>query len=574
MKQVIKASDLFIRSLEAEGVQMILGIPGEENLALIESLSKSESIQLVLTRHEQAAGFMAATYGRLTGKAGVCLSTLGPGATNLTTAAAYATLGGMPMMMITGQKPVKRSKQGRFQILDVVQMMKPITKYARQLVSVDNIPSRVREALRLAEEEKPGAVHLELPEDIADELTSERPVPASYVRRPITEDKAIAAAVHKIASARSPILVIGAGGNRKMTCRMLTEFVDTCQIPFVTTQLGKGVIDERHPLFLGCAALSAGDFVHRAIEEADLIVNVGHDVIEKPPFFMHPGTFLNGMAPPIGDDPVGVSGATEVIHVNFRSAEVDPVYFPQLEVVGDIANAVWRIKNGLLDRGLPAWDFQRMMTIKRHHDDSISQWKSEATFPISPPQLVHDIRTVMPEDGILCLDNGVYKIWFARNYRAYGPNTVLLDNALATMGAGLPSAMAAHLVYPERMVMAVCGDGGFMMNSQELETAVRLNMNLTCLIVNDNAYGMIRWKQADMGFKDWGLTYNNPDFVKYAQSYGAHGHRVESAEALLPLLKHCLSTPGVNLIDCPIDYSKNSEFLSSWIKEQSASIRF
>ncbi len=574
MKQTIKASDLFVKALEAEGVQMIFGIPGEENLDLIESLARSDRIQLVLTRHEQAAGFMAATYGRLTGKAGICLSTLGPGATNFTTSAAYATLGGMPMMMITGQKPVKRAKQGQFQILDVVEMMRPITKYAQQLVSSANIPSRVREALRQAEEEKPGAVHLELPEDIAREQTAGRPVPASYVRRPIPEDKAIEAAVDRMAAARAPMIVIGAGGNRKLTCRMLTDLVDSFQIPFATTQLGKGVIDERHPLFMGCAALSAGDFVHRALEEADLIVNVGHDVIEKPPFFMYPGADPETGANHFGDDPVGVSGATEVIHVNFRSAEVDPVYFPQIEVVGDIANAIWRIKNGLQARGAPDWDFQPMMAIKSHHDASIDQWEGEFSFPVSPPQLVHDIRAVMPEDGILCLDNGVYKIWFARNYRAYGPNTVLLDNALATMGAGLPSAMAAHLVHPGRRIMAVCGDGGFMMNSQELETAVRMHMNLTCLIVNDQAYGMVRWKQADMGFQDWGLTYDNPDFVQYAHSYGAHGHRVESAEALLPLLQHCLSTPGVNLIDCPVDYSRNTEFLSRWIKEQSTSIRF
>ena len=321
-----KASDLFIEALEAEGVEMIFGIPGEENLDFLDSLSRSEKIRLILTRHEQAAGFMAATYGRFTGKTGVCLSTLGPGATNFTTSAAYATLGGMPMMMITGQKPVKKSKQGRFQILDVVEMMRPITKYAHQIVSADNIPSRIREALRLAEEEKPGAVHLELPEDIADEQTSERPIPRSSVRRPVPEEKAIAAAVAKIATAKSPILVLGAGANRKLTGKMLTKLVDKFGIPFVTTQLGKGVIDERHPLFMGCAALSAGDFVHRAIEAADLIINVGHDVIEKPPFFMQPGGKVEetGHSTP---DPVTVSQATQVIHVSFRSAEVDPVYF-------------------------------------------------------------------------------------------------------------------------------------------------------------------------------------------------------------------------------------------------------
>jgi acetolactate synthase-1/2/3 large subunit len=284
-----KASDLFIECLEAEGVEYIFGVPGEENLDFLDSLSRSRQIRLILTRHEQGAGFMAATYGRHTGKAGVCLATLGPGATNLVTAAAYATLGGMPILMITGQKPIKKSKQGRFQILDVVAMMAPITKFTHQMQSADNIPSRVREAIRLAEEEKPGATHIELPEDIADERTEARPIARSLSRRPSADPKAVRAAVDALDKARAPILVIGAGANRTMTSRMLRELVEKTGIPFLTTQLGKGVIDERHPRFLGCAALSAGDFVHRAVEAADCIVNIGHDVIEKPPFFMREG---------------------------------------------------------------------------------------------------------------------------------------------------------------------------------------------------------------------------------------------------------------------------------------------
>ncbi|MEE8438063.1 MAG: thiamine pyrophosphate-binding protein, partial [Micropepsaceae bacterium] len=284
-----KASDLFVSCLEEEGVEYVFGVPGEENLDFLDSLSRSSKIRLILTRHEQAAGFMAATYGRLTGKAGVSMSTLGPGATNLVTAAAYAQLGGMPMMMITGQKPIKSSKQGRFQILNVVDMMGPITKFTHQIASSDNIPSRIREAFRLAQEEKPGAVHLELPEDIADEQTSAVPIPASNVRRAAADVKSVRAAYKRIESARSPLLVIGAGANRKVTSRMLTQFVEKTGIPFVTTQLGKGVIDERNDKFVGCAALSAGDFVHCATEAADVIINVGHDVVEKPPFFMQSG---------------------------------------------------------------------------------------------------------------------------------------------------------------------------------------------------------------------------------------------------------------------------------------------
>lgn len=546
-----KASDLFIQCLEQECVEYIFGVPGEENLDFLDSLSRSKQIRLILTRHEQGAGFMAATYGRHTGKAGVCLATLGPGATNFVTAAAYAQLGGMPMMMITGQKPIKKSKQGRFQILDVVAMMGPITKYTHQMASSDNIPSRVREAFRLAEEEKPGAVHIELPEDIADEHTDSLPIKRSIARRPSADPKAVAAAVAKLEAAKAPILVIGAGANRTSTGKMLREIIEKTNIPFLTTQLGKGVIDERHPRFVGCAALSAGDFVHRAVEASDCIVNIGHDVIEKPPFFMRPG-------------------GAQVIHISGRSAEVDPVYFPQIEVIGDIANAIWQIKEAIKPQ--PHWNFDFMLKARAAevaHTDSIS---GDARFPIYPPHLVKQVRAAMPDDGIICLDNGVYKIWFARGYDAYHANTVLLDNALATMGAGLPSAMMSSMVYPDRKVMAICGDGGFMMNSQEMETAVRLKLNITVLILNDNSYGMIRWKQANMGFKDWGLTYGNPDFVKYAESYGANGYRVEGAANLDELLKHTLATPGVHLIDCPIDYSDNDKILNRDIKELSAKL--
>jgi acetolactate synthase-1/2/3 large subunit len=287
------------------------------------------------------------------------------------------------------------------------------------------------------------------------------------------------------------------------------------------------------------------------VESADVIVNVGHDVIEKPPFFMKPG-------------------GAPVIHVSTKTAEVDPVYFPEVEVIGDIANAIWQMKE--IIRPNPAWNFDFMLSARKAEVAHTAPLADDTRFPIYPPHLVQAIRGAMPEDGIICLDNGVYKIWFARGYEAYHANTVLLDNALATMGAGLPSAMMSAMIYPERKVMAVCGDGGFMMNSQEMETAVREKLNLTVLILNDSSYGMIRWKQANMGFKDWGLQYGNPDFVKYAESYGANGYRVESAAHLKELLAHCNSTPGVHLIDCPVDYSDNDRILNRDIKELSAKL--
>ena len=546
----MKASDLFVKALEAEGIKYIFGIPGEENLDFLNSL-KDSSIKLILTRHEQAAGFMAATYGRLTGRAGVCLSTLGPGATNLVTAAAYAQLGAMPMLMITGQKPIKASKQGQFQIVDVVDMMRPLTKFTHQLSSAHNIPARVREAIRNAEGERPGAVHLELPEDIACEETESQVIARSRFDIPHATDHSIAAAVEMIESAKHPLLLIGAGANRKRSSASRGVFINKTGIPFFSTQMGKGVVDERNPLFLGNATLSSNDYLHRAIEETDLIINVGHDVVEKPPFFMEHGGF-------------------KVIHVNYVTATIDPVYYPQQGVIGDIANSMERLTKRITPQ--QSWDFSRFMEVKAHLDRHLLEGMEDERFPVYPQRLVADIRKVMPDDGIIALDNGVYKIWFARNYRAHGPNTVLLDNALATMGAGLPSAMAAKIVHPDRRVMAICGDGGFMMNSQEMETAVRLGLDLVVLILKDDAYGMIKWKQANMGFDDFGLDYGNPDFVQYANSYGASGHRLESAASLIPLIEECFNTAGVHLIEVPVDYSDNDRILNSDIKEQSQKI--
>jgi acetolactate synthase-1/2/3 large subunit len=534
------ASEVFVKALEKEGVEYIFGVPGEENLDLLESL-RTSSIKLVVTRHEQGAGFMAATYGRLTGRAGVCLATLGPGATNFVTPAAYAQLGAMPMLMITGQKPIKKSKQGRFQIIDVVGMMKPITKFARQIVNVGTIPSLVREAFRLAEEERPGAVLLELPEDIAAEVTPAAHLfPVNPPRRPLVEEASLARVADRIRQARHPLLLVGAGANRKRIIEPLQKLVEKTGIYFFNTQMGKGVIGGHHDNYIGTAALSDGDYLHCAIERADLVINVGHDVVEKPPFIMEPG-------------------GKEVIHINFKSAEVDEVYFPQYELVGDVADTVTRLA-GMLEP-VPGYDFSYFKRVREMVLEHMNESNDDASFPILPQRVVADVRRVMPADGIIALDNGMYKIWFARNYRTQHANTVLLDNALASMGAGLPSAMMAAMLYPQRQVMAVCGDGGFMMNSQELETAVRLKLNLVVLVLRDDAYGMIRWKQALGGMPDWGLDFGNPDFVAYANSYGAQGHRVSAADELTTCLNACYTAGGVHLVEVPIDYSENQRVL-------------
>jgi len=543
----MKASDLMVKALEMEGVEYMFALPGEENLDFLESLRHSEKIELVVTRHEQGAAFMAATYGRLTGKAGVCMATLGPGATNFVTPAAYAQLGAMPLVMITGQKPIKKSKQGRFQILDIVSVMAPITKFAKQIVHGNTIPSLVREAFRLAQEERPGATLLELPEDIAAEETNTQIFePHERVYAEAT-DSMIQEAVEMIRQAKSPLLAIGAGANRKWLFEPLTDFVNKTGIPFFNTQMGKGVINERHPLFLGTAALSDGDYLHCAIDKADLIINVGHDVVEKPPFFME-------------DD------ERKVIHVNFKSAEVDQVYFPQVEVVGEIGSTMKRLGEELGE--VKDCDYNYFMRIKQEVDTHVKEGADDPRFPIIPQRVVADVRKVMDDEDIIALDNGMYKLWFARNYKAHQPNTVLLDNALATMGAGLPSAMMASMLYPERKIMAVCGDGGFMMNSQEIETALRFKLNLVILVLNDSSYGMIRWKQAHGGFADYGLEFGNPDFVKYAESYGAHGHRIEKTEDLVPTLEKSFADGGVHLVEVPLDYSENKRVLIDELEEK------
>lgn len=532
---LMKASDLLVQALENEGVKYIFGVPGEENLDFLESLRDS-SIKLIVTRHEQAAGFMAATYGRLTGRMGVCLSTLGPGATNLMTAASYAQLGGMPMMMITGQKPIHRSKQGQFQIIDTVNMMKPVTKYTRQIGSGDRIPAIVREATRQAESERPGAVHLELPEDVAREESAAPILQAGRPRRPRGNVKSIRNLVQMIEFARQPLLLIGAGANRKRVSESLLKFVKKTGIYFFTTQMGKGVLPGDHPQSLGTAALSSGDYVHCAIEKADLIINVGHDVVEKPPFFME-------------------AGGTKVVDINFFPATVDPVYFPQLELVGDIADSFTKITNKIVRR--EHWDFSYFAKVKTDADQKIAEKSDAPNFPLLPQRIVADVQKIMGKDDIIALDNGMYKLWFARNYQALAPNTVLLDNALATMGAGLPSAMMAKILFPQKKVMAICGDGGFMMNSQEIETAQRLGLDLVVLILNDNGYGMIKWKQDHMGFPSYGLDFCNPDFVKYAQSYGAQGHRIKRADELVSVLERAFVVGGVHLVEVPIDYREN-----------------
>ena len=543
---MVKASDLLVAALENEGVERIFGIPGEENLDVVESLRKS-SIQLILTRHEQAAAFMAATQGRLTGKPGVCVTTLGPGALNLTTGAAYAQLGAMPMIMITGQKGILSSRQAQFQIVDIVGVMRPLTKLSRQIVSPATIPTTVREAFRVAQEERPGPVHLELPEDIAAATTEDdRLIPPHPVELPLASGAALERAAQLIMKAERPLVMLGAAASRPRSSSDLARFVLRTRIPYFTTQMGKGTVPGGTELYMGTAALSERDYVHEAIDQADLIITIGHDTVEKPPFIM------------------GASGP-QVIHIGYQPASVEQVYFPQTEVIGDLGPSL-RLLADRLDGKIP--NAQALLHLREGILSRVAACATDER--LIPQRLVHDIREVMPPDGILALDNGMYKIWFARNYRTRVANTLLLDNALATMGAGLPSAIMAALLYPTRRVMAVCGDGGFMMNSQELETAVRLKLNLVVLVIEDHAFGMIRWKQAVDHFADFGMTFGNPDFVKYAEAYGAKGTRVEAVGELRPALEAAFAGGGVHLLSVPIDYSENKRVLVDELRQRVA----
>ncbi|WP_298366842.1 acetolactate synthase large subunit [uncultured Bradyrhizobium sp.] len=543
---MVKGSDLLVAALENEGVERVFGVPGEENLDVVESLRKS-SIKLIVTRHEQAAAFMAATYGRLTGKPGVCMTTLGPGALNLTTGAAYALLGAMPMVMLTGQKGILSSRQAKFQIVDIVNTFRPLTKLSLQIVSGATIPTLVRDAFRIATQERPGPVLLELPEDIArEEIAPVEIVPPHPIEIPIAHAAALDRAADMILKAQRPLIMLGAAASRPRSTAGIGDFVRRTKIPFFTTQMGKGTVSGGTNQYMGTAALSERDYVHEAIDRADLIIAIGHDTIEKPPFIMGPK-------------------GPQVIHVSYTAANVEQVYFPQCEVIGDVGPSLELLADRVAGK-LP--HASALLSLREGILAKITDRATEGRWPPTPQRIVHDVRQVIPEDGIVALDNGMYKIWFARNYRTLLANSLLLDNALATMGAGLPSAMMAAMLYPKNRVLAVCGDGGFMMNSQEMETAVRLKLNLVILILEDSAYGMIRWKQAVDNFPDFGLTFGNPDFVKYAESYGAKGSRIESTEAIVPTLERAFSGGGVHLVVVPIDYTENKRVLVDELREK------
>jgi acetolactate synthase-1/2/3 large subunit len=530
----MNAAEQLVKALVAEDVKYVFGIPGDENLQFMEALRKDGHIDFILCRHEQAAGFMAAAYGRLTGKLAVAMSTLGAGATNLTTPVAHAYLSAMPMLVLTGQKAVRDNRQGQYQVVDVVDVMRPITKFAAKVPSGAMLGALVRQAMMSALEGRQGPAHLELPDDVMVDEQLGPLVPCYHGDAPVPSSQSIAKAAELIHNAKRPLIMVGGGtrANRPEVASALRALIEKTQIPFVATMMGKGVAEERGPLYIGTSILP-GDYPNCAVQAADLILNVGHDVMEKPTFHMKP------------DD-----GRT-VIHLNPFAAQGDNVYFPQHQVVGDMAVALDGLSAELAPN--PAWDFGPMLRAGEAMQASIARMATDASAPAKQGYIVQQLREFMGDDDILSLDNGIHMLWTTRNYGAYQPNTMLIDHALGSMGISLPAAIAAKLVHPERKVVVVSGDGGFMMNSQDLETAVRLKLDLIVVVFNDSGYGMIRAKQMADGHGHFGVEFNNPDFVAFANSFGAHGHRLDDPSQFRIMLDEAVDQGGVHVIDVPID---------------------
>jgi acetolactate synthase-1/2/3 large subunit len=534
----VKASDLFVKCLEAEGVEYVFTLPGEENLDLLESLRRS-SITVFVNRHEQAAAFMAATYGRLTGKVGVCLATLGPGATNLVTGIAHAQLCGIPLLAITGQKGIRDNWQADFQVLDVVNMMKPITKRTVQIQGPKSIPKEVRSAIKVATTERLGACHIELPEDVAGEEAEAfyAPQPPGLLRRPNPDTKAVVQAAVRIRAARHPVIIVSSRGQRRRVHAQLRAFCRATNLYVIHTQLGKGVLGDDHPNSLYAFGIHRHDYVNCVVDRADLIITVGYSTHEHPPSVWNPRL------------------DKEILHVDFNPAKTEIYYNPTVELIGDISSSLELLRQELADY---RYDDAGLVRFRESlHGKLCREGARDEAFPLRPRRIVADCRQVLGPEDVICMDNGIYKLWFSRHYPTFNIGTFLIDNTLATMGAGLPSAMAAKLVMPDHRVLAVVGDGGFMMNSQELETAVRLKIPVVVLLLNDHAYGFIKWKQRSRGFPDFAMDLGNPDFVAYAESYGAAGLRVESAGALRSTLEQAFSLGVPALVECPIDYSEN-----------------
>ncbi|NEQ31075.1 MAG: acetolactate synthase large subunit [Leptolyngbya sp. SIO4C5] len=534
----LNTAELLVRCLENEGVEYIFGVPGEENLQILQAL-KHSSIQFITTRHEQGAAFMADVYGRLTGKAGVCLSTLGPGATNLMTGVADANLDRAPLVAITGQVGTDRMHIESHQYLDLVAMFSPVTKWNTQIVRPSNTPEIIRKAFKLAQTEKPGAVHIDLPENIASMAAKGMPLRPDSRERTFASIHSIQQAAVAISQATNPIILVGNGAIRADASETLTEFATHLNIPVANTFMGKGVIPYTHSLSLWTLGLQQRDFISCALEKADLVIAVGYDLVEFSPKRWNPNSEI------------------PILHINLTQAEIDSSYIPRVEVVGDIADSLQEILKRVDRQGLPE---SYAVSLREEIRADYEQYANDAEFPIKPQKLIYDLRQVMGAEDIVISDVGAHKMWIARNYHCMRPNTCLISNGFAAMGIAIPGAIAAKLVHPSRKVVAATGDGGFMMNCQELETALRVGANFVTIIFNDGGYGLIEWKQHNHYGESAFVHFKNPDFVKFAESMGLKGYRIEATEDFAPTLREALEQDVPVVIDCPVDYRENLLF--------------
>ncbi len=530
----MKAAELLVRCLENEGIDAIYGIPGEENIDVMDALLESE-IEFVLTRHEQAAAFMADVYGRLTGRAGVCLATLGPGACNLVTGIADANMDRAPVVAIVGQADTRRMHKESHQHLDLVQMFQPISKYAAQIRRAEIIPEVVRKAFKVAETEKPGVSFFELPEDVAEEeVEDQSPLRVQAPAPPYPPPDKVAQAADVISGSKRPLVMAGNGVIRGAACAALRGFVERLQLPVATTFMAKGAIPFSHRFSLGTVGMGAHDFVNCGFDVADVVVCVGYDMVEYHPHLWNQGR------------------DKKIVHIDVSPAEVDENYMLEVGVVGDIAQSL----DAIAERAKPV-DTGATKPLRDMIRDELEAHAGDQSFPLKPQKIVWDLRQSLDDEDIVISDVGAHKMWIARMYQAEAPNTCIISNGFASMGIALPGAIAARRVHPDRKCVAVCGDAGFMMNSQELETALRLGLDLVVLIWQDQKYGLIEWHQNRKFGRSSHISFKNPDFVKYAESFGARGYRVESAGELGPVLQKALGDGTVSVIDCPVDYSEN-----------------
>jgi acetolactate synthase I/II/III large subunit len=530
----MNTAKLLIQCLENEGVRYIFGLPGEENLHILEAL-QSSSIQFITTRHEQGAAFMADVYGRLTGKAGVCLSTLGPGATNLMTGVADANLDGAPLVAITGQVGTDRMHIESHQYLDLVAMFSPVTQWSRQIVRPSNTPEIVRKAFKVAQSEKPGATHIDLPENIAAMEAIGAPLRNSPPEKTFAAYHTLTEAAKLISQAQSPLILAGNGVIRAQASEALTGLATALGIPVANTFMGKGVIPYTHPLALWSVGLQMRDYISCGFDRTDLVIAIGYDLIEFSPKRWNP------------------DGHIKIIHIGQTPAEVDSSYMPIVEVVGDLTDSLKEI----LQRTERSTRPNPIVALKDAIRADYEQYANDTAFPLKPQKLIYDLRSVMGPQDIAISDVGAHKMWMARHYHCLEPNTCLISNGFAAMGIAIPGAVAAKLIYPDRKVVAVTGDGGFMMNCQELETAVRIGTPFVTLIFNDGGYGLIEWKQQNQFGRSAYVSFGNPDFVMLAESMGLKGYRVKSAEEFVPLLRQALADEVPAVIDCRVDYREN-----------------